>query len=182
MNRFPETNPFEHIDSLLTYISYQVSIPAAQINRYEDRLQTIYEHQQRVSDYLDLIRWNESHVERLASYPFEQALRTDQLTALKALARTFLHQRRILEPADYTFTRLAQRERARHHIYQRINNMLSEVNQRHLDALFISGNQYFTPFQFIKQPPGHFSAASVLKLTRKIEVMDQTGALAKSSG
>ncbi|WKN46429.1 Tn3 family transposase [Tunicatimonas pelagia] len=181
LNRFPETNPFEqYIDSLLTYVSYQVSISASQINRYQDRLQTVYEHQQRIGDYLNLTRWSEDHTEQLASYLFEQSLRTDQTTALKALARTFLHQQRILEPADYTLTRLTQRERerARHHIYGRIAEMLSDTARQHLDTLLVSGDQYFTPFQFIKQPPGHPSAASVLKLTRKIEVMDQTGALA----
>ena len=52
MNRFPNQQPFEILEEILTYTSIQLGLPAKVIDAYAQRQPTISEHQELIRDYL----------------------------------------------------------------------------------------------------------------------------------
>lgn len=87
LNRFPQQDPFEVIEELLVYVSVQVELPAALIMAYQQRRQTVSEHQQRIMDYLHLRRFSEFDRKPLERFVFEAATPRDELAAqVEALA------------------------------------------------------------------------------------------------
>ena len=61
-HRFPEQQPLEIADELLTYVSVQVNIPLEFIEVYQQRQQTLAEHRSTILDYLALRRFGESEI------------------------------------------------------------------------------------------------------------------------
>src|SRR5918999_5626129 len=51
LNRFPQQEPFEVIEELLIYISVQIELPTTLIVAYQQRRQTVSEHQQRIMTF-----------------------------------------------------------------------------------------------------------------------------------
>jgi predicted transcriptional regulator len=70
-----------------------------------------------------------------------------------------------------------QRQAARDHIYERITNSLGQDMRKKLDDLLETNDAYFTPLHTLKQPPGRPSPAAILRLTTKLELIRETGAL-----
>jgi AAA+ ATPase superfamily predicted ATPase len=73
LNRFPTQLPFEILEELLAYISTQVALPAVLISAYQQRQQTISEHQQHIAAYLGLKPFDSAEAVLLAQFIFEEA-------------------------------------------------------------------------------------------------------------
>src|SRR5438067_8425292 len=84
LNRFPTQLPFEILEELLAYISTQVALPAVLIRAYQQRQQTISEHQQHIAAYLGLKPFDSAEAVLLAQFIFEEACRLEQAAALQA--------------------------------------------------------------------------------------------------
>ena len=177
--RFPARDPFELEPNLLTYISLQLDIPSDMINAYGLRVQTKTEHRQVIMDYLNLSRFEEEQTTELEVFLFTEAHRLKQVHALLQRAKQFLHQHRILFPADDTLERIivTQRQRARDHIYQRINEQLSAEMKVKLNGLVTSGENKVSALNHIKQAAGSPSPKAILRLIEQIEMIQVTGAL-----
>lgn len=178
-HRFPEQQPLEIVDELLTYVSIQVSIPLAVIEVYQQRQQTLAEHRSTILDYLGLRRFGESEIKMLEEFLFEEACRLEQTGPLMLQAKQFLKESGILFPADDTLRRfiVRQRQAAREHIYSRVSNALSSDFKERLDRLLMAGDNRLTPFQSLKQPPGKASPKAILRLAAKLELIQATGIL-----
>jgi Domain of unknown function (DUF4158) len=115
LNRFPAQLPFEILEEVLAYISTQVALPAVLIIAYQQRQQTISEHQQHIAAYLGLKPFDSAEAVLLAQFIFEEACRLEQAAALQAHVKAFLKAQRILQPAESTLDGLIgeQRQRAR---------------------------------------------------------------------
>ena len=72
---------------------------------------------------------------------------------------------------------LKQRQAAREHIYKRITNLLSESIIKKLDGMLETDGSRFTPLHLLKQPPGRPSPTAVLRLTAKLERIQETESL-----
>lgn len=180
LNRFPQQEPFEVIEELLVYMSVQVELPAALIMAYQQRRQTVSEHQQRILDYLNLHRFSERDRGQLEHFVFEEASRLEQTAALQARVKAFLIAQGILQPADSTLTRLIieQRQRAREFIHDRIAVALPAAMTRVLDELLIipAGKQV-SALQRITANPRNPSPEAMLALVHKLQTIEATGVL-----
>ncbi|MGC1953325.1 MAG: Tn3 family transposase, partial [Gammaproteobacteria bacterium] len=178
LNRFPQQDPFEVIEELLVYVSVQVELPAALIMAYQQRRQTVSEHQQRIMDYLHLRRFSEFDREPLEHFVFEAATRLEQTAALQAQVKAFLIAQGILQPADSTLTRLIieQRQRAREFIHEQIARALPAAMASVLDDLLIMpAGKKVSALQRIKANPRNPSPEAMLALVHKIQTIEATG-------
>jgi TnpA family transposase len=178
LNRFPQQEPFEVIEELLVYVSVQVELPAALIMAYQQRRQTVSEHQQRIMDYLHLRRFSEFDREPLEHFVFEAATRLEQTAALQAQVKALLIAQGILQPADSTLTRLIieQRQRAREFIHEQIARAMPAAMARVLDDLLIMpAGKKVSALQRIKANPRNPSPEAMLALVHKIQTIEATG-------
>ena len=185
-NRFPQASgqpdrqPLEIIDELLTYVSIQLGIPVETMAQYARRQTTVSEHQERIRQYLGRRRFSQAETDTVAAFVFEQACRLEQTSALLAQVKAFLRQQDILEPADFTLERLIQRQRrqARAFIFEKISGLLDTARKEGLDQLLQTQNSSYSTLHRLKQTPHRASASALLRLTRKLDQIAETGALA----
>ena len=178
-NRFPTQQPMEFLPELLTYVGVQLGIDTKFIQDYAQRQPTIAEHRQVIISYLGLRYFEEASDQPLADFLFNEACRLEQAGPLLSLAKKFLCEQSIIYPSDDVLHRLVvkQRQAAREHIYERITNSLSESIIEKLDGLLETEGSRFTPLYSLKRPPGRPSPAAVLRLTAKLERIQETDAL-----
>ena len=177
--RFPEQQPLEIVDELLTYVSLQIGIPSEAIEDYQVRQPTLTEHRSAILNYLGLRRFNEAEIELLEEFLFEEACRLEQTGPLLIQAKQFLKEAGILFPADDTLRRLIviQKQNARNHINVQMADSLSATVKERLDELLITGDTRLTAFQSLKQPPGKAAPPAMLRLAAKLELIQETGVL-----
>lgn len=180
LNRFPTQLPFEILEELLAYISTQVALPAVLISAYQQRQQTISEHQQHIAAYLGLKPFDSAEAVLLVQFIFEEACRLEQAAALQARVKAFLKAQRILQPAESTLDRLIgeQRQRAREAIYERLTTALPSGMAGVLEELLqVPLGKKASPLQRLKANPHSPSPDAMLVLLQKIELIEATGVL-----
>ena len=180
LNRFPRQRPFEILDELVTFTAMQLDLSPTLITSYEQRQQTISEHQQRITAYLKLRILGEEETALLERFLFEQACRLERSAALEQQAHAFLKANAILRPGQSTVLRIIGEERrlAREHIFERIASGLSFELRRTLDDLLqVQETEKFSELQKIKANPSKPSVDGMLTLLRKLEVIDATGVI-----
>jgi hypothetical protein len=180
LNRFPQQEPFEVIEELLVYISVQLELPTTLIVAYQQRRQTVSEHQQRIMDYLHVRRFSEHDSGHLERFIFEEACRLEQTAALQARVKEFLKTQGSLQPADSTLTRLIieQRQRAREFIYDQIATALPTDMASVLEGLLeVKAGEKISTLQRIKANPHSPSPEAMLALVRKLKTIEATGIL-----
>src|SRR5918997_6774692 len=180
LNRFPQQEPFEAIEELLVYISVQLKLPTTLIVAYQQRRQTVSEHQQRIMDYLHVRRFSERDSGHLERFIFEEACRLEQTAALQARVKEFLKTQGSLQPADSTLTRLIieQRQRAREFIYDQIATALPTDMASVLEGLLeVKAGEKISTLQRIKANPHNPSPEAMLALVRKLRTIEATGIL-----
>ena len=180
LNRFPTQLPFEILEELLAYISTQVALPAVLISAYQQRQQTISEHQQHIAAYLGLKPFDSAEAVLLAQFIFEEACRLEQAAALQARVKAFLKAQRILQPAESTLDRLIgeQRQRVREAIYERLTTALPSGMAGVLEELLqVPLGKKASPLQRLKANPHSPSPDAMLVLLQKIELIEATGVL-----
>lgn len=125
-NRFPTQQRFEIAPDLLTYISVQLQIDTALIEVYQRRQPTISQHQERIRNYLKLLKFDNTQREHLGQFIFPESCRLEQTGALWLLVEQFLRENRILRPASSTLERIIgeQRAAARRHIFEKMTSDL----------------------------------------------------------
>jgi hypothetical protein len=116
----------------------------------------------------------------LEKFVFEESWHLEQTAALRAQAREYLKEQRILEPAEFRIGRIVgeQRGRAREHIFRRV---AAEV-PNHLavtldDLLLVKPDENVSALQGIKANPSKPSVDAMLTLLGKLKVIEATGAL-----
>ena len=179
-NRFPAQQPLEVSEDILNYVSVQLSMPVGLIESYKTRRETISEHQSRIREYLNLKRYGDEEQVALKIFLFEEACRLEQTNALLSRAEQFLRNQKILKPSDYTLHRLiaAQRQEARQYIFKKIADSLTEEMRSKLDSLIDTQGKWQSVFNELKKSPGQPSPKAMLKLTRKIDQIEELGILA----
>ncbi len=179
-NRLPKTEPLEMVEEVLSYVAAYLDLPHDLARDYQRRRATISEHQARLVEYLGLSRFNDEAIQDLREFLFEQSCRLEQALALEVRAREFLKERRILEPAESTLSRLVveQRALARERIFSKVVTETPEAVSQKLAALLeLEDEEVISPLQKIKANPRKSSPEAMLALMRKLELIEETGAL-----
>ena len=76
-NFFPNYEPFELLHEILAFASIQINIEQEVINNYTKRQQTIYDHQNQICNYLQLLKFDEQIQKQLEKFIFNEALRLE---------------------------------------------------------------------------------------------------------
>ncbi|NRA87925.1 MAG: Tn3 family transposase [Rhizobiales bacterium] len=175
LNRFPDTNPLEVIDDVLSYVSVQLSIEERHIYQHGNRQPTVAAHQDAIRHYLSLRSFNTATTE-VETYLFKEAYHLEQSAALTSQLKNFLRTNSILEPAQDTMSRLiqTQREAARVAIYDKITREITNDTRHRLDGLLDSNSAIYSPLYYLKKPPGNPSPASFIKLTETLDLIKKT--------
>jgi Domain of unknown function (DUF4158) len=113
LGRFPQQQPFELFEELVCFSAAQLGLDAGLIELYRKRQPTISEHQQTITGYLRLRPFDDAEAAQLEQFLFQEACRLEQAAALIGQAREFLKERRVLEPAEFRFTRIVGEQRTR---------------------------------------------------------------------
>ena len=178
-NIFPNQKPFEANHEILAFVSLQLGLDERLIDRYSKRQPTISEHQESIRNFLGLRLFN-SAVEDVESHAFKLSYSLEQTGAITARLREYLKTNYILEPALDTLQRIiqTQRQTARDAIYDQIYQTLPVTTKQPLDQLLVTENNAYSILHSLKQPPGLPSPSAFNKLAVRIEIIENTGALA----
>jgi hypothetical protein len=178
-NRFPAQSPFEPIEELATFVAIQLDIPRDELQRYALQRSTFFRHQDELCVYLGLKKFDSRTVSLLNPFLFQQALQIQAVESLFLRATEFLKDRRILNPADDTIERLiqTQREKARKHVFSRINAAITPALRQELDTLLIVGQDTYSKLYKIKEVPKKPSAQAMKQLAEKLALIEGAGAL-----
>ena len=154
-SRFPDQQPLEIYDELLSFVAMQLNIDATSLEEYAARQPTVSDHQTRIREYL-----------KLAVFDHEQA---------EALERF------VLFPAESSLLRLVteQRKRARGHIVSRLAEGLTPGVVKALgDLLEVKEGEAISGLQAVKANPAKPSPAAMQGLADKLATIEATGVLA----
>lgn len=180
LNRFPRQQPFEVVEELASFAGGRLGLEPSLLTLYDERRQTISEHQQRLVAYLGLRSLGDEETSLLESFVFEESCRIEQSSALQARSREFLKDHRILEPAGFRIARIVgeQRKRAREHIFRRVVAGVSPELADTLESLLVvPPEETISGLQRIKANPSKPSVDAILALIRKLTVIEKTGVL-----
>jgi TnpA family transposase len=180
-SRFPDQQPLEVCDELLSFVAMQLNIDATSLEGYAARQHTVSDHQARIRDYLNLAVFDLEQAEALERFVFEESCRLEQTAPLLARAREFLKERRVLLPADSALLRLVgeQRKRAREHIVSKLAGGLSPGVVKVLNGLLeVKEGEAVSRLQAIKANPAKPSATAMQGLADKLAAIEATGVLA----
>jgi len=178
-NRFPVQKPFELIDDLVMFVAVQTDISADEIKYYAERQQTISEHQNQIREYLSLIPFEETDRSKIESFLFEECCRFEQTAILRSRIKEYLRQLGVLEPGASVLDRTIgeQRRRAREHLFRRVSESLDAEHKERLDSLLEVGDKRNSALRIIKEPAGSPSAGAMLRLSKKLDAIRDTGVL-----
>lgn len=179
--RFPDQQPLEVCDELLSFVAMQLNIDASRLEEYAARQPTVSDHQARIRDYLKLAVFDHEHAEALGRFAFEESCRLEQTASLVARAREFLKERHVLFPAESSLLRLVteQKKRAREHIVSRLAEGLTPGMVKAIDDLLeVKEGEAISGLQAVKANPAKPSPAAMQSLADKLAAIEATGVLA----
>jgi TnpA family transposase len=180
-NRFPDQQPLEVCDELLSFVAAQLNIDATRLEEYAARQPTVSDHQTRCREYLKLVVFDSEQVGTLERFVFEESCRLERTASLVARAREFLKGRRVLFPAESSLLRLVndQKKRAREHIASRLAEGLTPGMTKILDDLLeVKPGEAVSGLQAVKANPAKPSPAAMQGLANKLAAIEATGVLA----
>src|SRR5438270_2557293 len=67
-SRFPDQQPLEVCDELLSFVAMQLNIDATSLEEYAARQPTVSDHQERIRDYLKLVVFDHEQAEALERF------------------------------------------------------------------------------------------------------------------
>jgi hypothetical protein len=178
--RFPDQQPLEVCDELLSFVATQLNIDVASLEGYAARQHTVSDHQARIRDHLKLAVFDLEQAEALERFVFEELCRLEQTASLLARAREFLKGRHVLFPAESSLLRLVteQRKRARGHIASRLADGLTPGVAKALDDLLeVKQGEAISGLQAVKANPTRPSPAAMQGLADKLTAIEATGVL-----
>ena len=176
-NRFPQQNPLEIMEDVLSCASLQIGISIDHIYEYQKRRATLSEHQNRLMIFLQLNKYDTRTSKVVDRFIFEEAMRFDQPSLLLNRTQQFLKENKILQPGEIRLKRsvATQKKRASQLIFSRIESMLQPNEDKCFDNLLSSSHGQPSSFQNLKSPPAAPSAKSLITLGEKIHLILSAG-------
>lgn len=81
-NRFPAQTPLNIQPQILTFAVLQLGIKIDSIKNYQNRQQTISEHQRQIRDYLGLGGFDKAAIMQISQFLFVEAQRTEHTSKI----------------------------------------------------------------------------------------------------
>lgn len=176
LNRFPQQEPLEIIEDILSFASLQIGISVNKISEYQKRRPTLSEHQKRLLNLLQFKKFETVDTLQIKEFIFQESMRFDQPSLLLNRVQQFLKENHILQPGESILKRLIskQKEISKQFIFSKIKGMISDKAREFLDTLLFSPENKPSLFHKLKEPPMSPSTKGLISLTNKIELILST--------
>ena len=177
-NYFPKIVPFEVIEEIVIFVGLQIKVDSKKIEEYSKNRFKIIEHQQEITNYLCLVKFNTENELKIKEYIYNEALRLEAHNLLKIKTILHLKKNRILSPSEIRLSKIisGQRQKARKVIFDNVQQKLSLEIINNLNLLLESQGT-ISKLEFLKKPPYRASVNGILNLLEKLDYIRSTGAL-----
>jgi hypothetical protein len=128
LGRFPQQQPLEVLDELLTYVALQLELDAAEIQEYARRQATASAHAEQIRECLGYRSLGTQERVLLVQHLRAELEHLELTSVLLSKAEEFLRAEKILLPAAWTLRRLIVEERTAHRarLFEQMLHLLPE--------------------------------------------------------
>ena len=105
-NYFPKIVPFEAIEEIAIFVGLQIKVDSKKIEEYSKNRFKIIEHQQEITNYLCLVKFNTENELKIKEYIYNEALRLEAHNLLKIKTILHLKKNRILSPSEIRLSKI----------------------------------------------------------------------------
>ena len=106
LNTLPDQSLLKIIEEIVVYAAIQLSINSTDIQRYKDSRRKIYNHQQKIIQYLNIKEFDENTQCKLNSFILDKSMQFESVGLLQIKASEFLRNSQILSPVEATWKHL----------------------------------------------------------------------------
>ncbi|MCU5282032.1 MULTISPECIES: Tn3 family transposase [Bacillus cereus group] len=170
--------PYSHIksipDSVIHYISKQIGSTPSSLSLYPQRENTLWDHLKEIRNEYDLVTFTLKEYRMTFKHLYQLALENGDAIHLLHECIDFLRKNKIILPAITTLERMVweAREMAEKNLFNMVSQSLSNTQKEKLEEIITlqhPSESNKTILGWLKEPPGHPSPETFLKLIERLE-------------
>ncbi|TKH90998.1 Tn3 family transposase [Bacillus cereus] len=167
--------PYTHIksipDSVIHYISKQIGSTPSSLSLYPQRENTLWDHLKEIRNEYDFVTFTLKEYRMTFKYLHQLALENGDAIHLLHECIDFLRKNKILLPAITTLERMVWEARAmaEKKLFNTVSQSLSNTQKEKLEEIIHPSESNKTILGWLKEPPGHPSPETFLKLIERLE-------------
>ncbi|AST91705.1 DDE transposase [Sutcliffiella cohnii] len=170
--------PYTHIksipDSVIQYISKQISASPSSLSYYPQRENTLWDHLKEIRSEYDFVTFTLSEYRMTFKHLHQLALENGDAIHLLHECIDFLRKNKIILPAITTLERIVweAREMAEKKLFNTVSQSLTSEQKEKLEEIITSqhsSDSNKTILGWLKEPPGHPSSETFLKVIERLE-------------
>ncbi|MCR6869398.1 Tn3 family transposase, partial [Bacillus thuringiensis] len=161
-------------DSVIHYISKQIGSTPSSLSLYPQRENTLWDHLKEIRTEYDLVTFTLKEYRMTFKHLYQLALENGDAIHLLHECIDFLRKNKIILPAITTLERMVweAREMAEKKLFNMVSQSLSNTQKEKLEEIITSqhpSESNKTILGWLKEPPGHPSPETFLKLIERLE-------------
>ncbi|MES5929948.1 Tn3 family transposase [Bacillus cereus group sp. MG9] len=170
--------PYTHIksipDSVIHYISKQIGSTPSSLSLYPQRENTLWDHLKEIRNEYDFVTFTLKEYRMTFKHLHQLALENGDAIHLLHECIDFLRKNKIILPAITTLERMVWEARAmaEEKLFNTVSQSLSNTQKEKLEEIITSqhpSESNKTILGWLKEPPGHPSPETFLKLIERLE-------------
>ncbi|MED0951772.1 Tn3 family transposase [Bacillus mobilis] len=167
--------PYTHIksipDSFIHYISKQISSTPSSLSLYPQRENTLWDHLKEIRNEYDFVTFTLKEYRMTFRHLHQLALENGDAIHLLHECIDFLRKNKIILPAITTLERMVWEARAmaEKKLFNTVSHSLSNTQKEKLEEIIHPSESNKTLLGWLKEPPGHPSSETFLKLIERLE-------------
>ncbi|PEO22556.1 DDE transposase [Bacillus toyonensis] len=167
--------PYTHIksipDSVIHYISKQIGSTPSSLSLYPQRENTLWDHLKEIRNEYDYVTFTLKEYRMTFKHLHQLALENGDAIHLLHECIDFLRKNKIIMPAITTLERMVWEARAmaEKKLFNTVSQSLSNTQKEKLEEIIHPSESNKTILGWLKEPPGHPSPETFLKLIERLE-------------
>ncbi|PEP14007.1 Tn3 family transposase [Bacillus wiedmannii] len=167
--------PYTHIksipDSVIHYISKQIGSTPSSLSLYPQRENTLWDHLKEIRNEYDYVTFTLKEYRMTFKHLHQLALENGDAIHLLHECIDFLRKNKIIMPAITTLERMVWEARAmaEKKLFNTFSQSLSNTQKEKLEEIIHPSESNKTILGWLKEPPGHPSPETFLKLIERLE-------------
>ncbi|PEE42546.1 Tn3 family transposase [Bacillus pseudomycoides] len=173
--------PYTHIksipDSVIHYISKQIGSTPSSLSLYPQRENTLWDHLKEIRNEYDYVTFTLKEYRMTFKHLHQLALENGDAIHLLHECIDFLRKNKIIMPAITTLERMVWEARAmaEKKLFNTVSQSLSNTQKEKLEEIIHPSESNKTILGWLKEPPGHPSPETFLKLIERLEYIRGMG-------
>jgi len=170
--------PYTHIksipDTIIHYISKQIGANPSSLSLYPQRENTLWDHLKEIRSEYDFVTFTLKEYRMTFKHLHQLALVNGDAIHLLRECIVFLRKNKIILPAITTLERMVweAREMAEKKLFNTVSQSLTNEQKEKLEEIIASqhpSESNKTILGWLKEPPGHPSPGTFLKIIKRLE-------------